>query len=81
MACIAFESILVDINIISTLGYFGSTLEYVGSTLEYIGSTLGYLGYVGRTLDYVGSVFECITLGRILVNFTINLGYFESSLG
>ena len=56
-------------------------MEYVGSTLEYIGSTLGYLGYVGRTLDYVGSVFECITLGRILVNFRINLGYFESSLG
>ena len=51
------------------------------STLEYIGSTLGYLGYVGRTLDYVGRVFECITLGRNLVNFRINLGYFESALG
>ena len=81
MACIAFESVLVNINIISTLGYFGSTLEYVGSTLEYIGSTFVYVGYVGRILDYVRSVLECITLVRILVNIRINLGYFESSLG
>ena len=68
-------------NIISTLGVFWEYIGVCWSTLEYIGSTLGYLGYVGRTLDYVGSVFECITLGRILVNFRINLGYFESSLG
>ena len=58
LACIAFVSIVVNIEILfgligSTLGYIESTLMYIGSTLEYIESTLGHIWSI---LEYFGSV-------------------------